>query len=178
MNWYFGIKTAMFRKKASVTFYAGDGAEKISQSDKVLIIMRGISGSGKSTLAKEIGRGGIILSTDDFWGPNYDFDPDYIAEAHFWNQGRADEAMQNGVSPVVIDNTHVEAWEAKPYVEMAQKHGYRVEIQESQTPWRFDAEELAKRNSHGVPLDVIETMINKWHPNMTVDDIINSEKPS
>jgi len=147
--------------------------------DKVLYIMRGISGSGKSTLARELGKGGVILSTDDFFMINgeYQFDRDFVSEAHFWNQNRAIQAMDKGVSPIVIDNTNVEAWEPKFYVEEAMKRGYRVEIKESQTPWRFDANELARRNTHGVPLDVIQGMIDKWHPDMTVDDILNAEKP-
>jgi len=147
--------------------------------DKVLYIMRGISGSGKSTLARQLGEGGAVFSTDDFFMVNgkYQFDRDFMSEAHFWNQTRAVEAMDKGISPIVIDNTNVEAWEPKFYVEEAMKRGYRVEIKESQTPWRFDANELARRNTHGVPLDVIQGMIDKWHPDMTVDDILNAEKP-
>ena len=34
---------------------------------KKLIIMRGLPGSGKSTKDKQLGEGGTILSTDDFW---------------------------------------------------------------------------------------------------------------
>ena len=150
-----------------------------TSEDKVLYIMRGISGSGKSTLARQLGEGGAVFSTDDFFMVNgeYQFDRDFMSEAHFLNQTRAVEAMDKGISPIVIDNTNVEAWEPKFYVEEAMKRGYRVEIKESQTPWRFDAEELARRNTHGVPLDVIQGMIDRWHQDMTVDDILNAEKP-
>jgi len=151
--------------------------QKLAQQDKVLYIMRGLSGSGKSTLARELGTGGVVLSTDDFWGPNYDFDRDYLDEAHSWNKGRAEEAMQRGITPVVIDNTNVEAWQAKPYAEMAHKYGYRIEVREPDTPWRFDAEELAKRNTHGVPKEVIYDMLAKWEKDVTVNDILRSQKP-
>jgi len=147
--------------------------------EKVVYIMRGISGSGKSTLSQQLGEGGAIFSTDDFFMVNgeYQFDRSFLGDAHFWNKSRAIEAMEKGVTPIVIDNTHVEAWEAKPYAEAAQSNGYRIEIQESQAPWKFDAEELAKRNSHGVPREIIDDMLKRWQPDMTVDDIMQSEKP-
>jgi len=150
-----------------------------AQTEKVLYILRGISGSGKSTLARQLGEGGEVLSTDDFFDVNgeYQFDSDFISEAHFWNQTRAVEAMDKGVTPFVIDNTNVSAWEPKFYVQEAQKRDYRIEIRESETPWKFDAEELAKRNTHGVPREVIDSMLEKWHPNMTVEDILVSDRP-
>jgi len=152
---------------------------KIAQQQKILYIMRGLSGSGKSSLAQELGRDGIVLSTDDFFmaGGKYEYDPEGIGYAHDWNQDRALKAMQKGISPIVIDNTNVEAWEAKPYVYMAIQYGYKVEIREPNTPWKFNAEELAKRNTHGVPKDVIDKMITKWQPDITVGDILNAEKP-
>ena len=99
-----------------------------------------------------------------------------ISYAHQWNQIRAEDAMKKGVSPIVIDNTNVEAWEAKPYVEKGLQYGYDIKIAEPDTPWKFNAEELAKRNKHGVPKEVIEEMIEKWEPDITVEDILKSEK--
>lgn len=152
---------------------------KTSQT-KTMIIMRGLSGSGKSTLARQLGEGGQVFSTDDFfmYKGDYFFDPMKIGDAHKWNIKRVDEAASKGVSPLVVDNTNVEAWEAKAYVNIAQKHGYSVQIQEAQTPWRFDADELAKRNTHGVPRDAIQTMLDKWQHNITVDDILKSQPPT
>jgi len=146
--------------------------------DKILYIMRGISGSGKSTLAKQIG--GLILGSDEFWMVNgkYQFDENRIGEAHQWNQNRAAQAMQQGISPIIVDNTNVQAWEAKPYVEAAVANGYRVQVVEPNTPWKFNAEELAKRNRHGTPKERIEEMIQQWEPNLTVQDILNSTSPT
>jgi hypothetical protein len=154
---------------------------------KVMIIMRGVSGSGKSTKAKQLGHGGVILSTDDFWGPNYAFDPSKIAEAHAWNQDRAMKAISSGISPIVIDNMNLRAWEAKPYVDEAVRAGYEVRIEQSDDPmWRkfgpksSDSEkeklvsELARRNKHGVPMDAIKSMVDAWEHNLTIDDILKS----
>lgn len=133
----------------------------LEQSQKVLIVMRGASGSGKSTKAKELGVGGVVLSTDDFFMQNgqYNFNPEKIAEAHQWNQQRAVDEMKKGTSPIVIDNTNTQKWEAKPYVLAGKEHGYTLVVEEPNTPWKFDIEELGKRNQHGVPIEVIERMV-------------------
>lgn len=147
-------------------------------SDKKLYIMRGISGSGKSTLARSLAGRGQIFSTDDFFMKNgrYQFDRNKLGLYHSLNQKRAIDAMTRGVSPIVIDNTHTEAWEAKIYVMAGLKHGYDIEVVEPNTSWKFDAEELAKKNSHGVPLDAIKRMLDRWQPDITVDDIVNSKR--
>jgi len=139
--------------------------------------MRGISGSGKSTLAQELGVGGVVFGTDDFWGEDYNFDRSKLGEAHQWNQDRAIKAMEQGISPIVIDNTNTQLWEMRPYVEAAVKHGYKVEFHEPNTPWKFNAEELAKRNSHGVPLDIIEQMLRNWEHNPTLESVLRAERP-
>lgn len=147
--------------------------------EKVMYIMRGLPGSGKSSLAETLGEGGIVLSTDDFFmvEGEYKYDPDMIGYAHTWNQGRADQAIKAGTSPIVIDNTNVAGWQAKTYVEKATASGYRVEVREPNTSWKFNAEELAEKNTHGVPLDVIQKMVQQWEPNLNAEDILNSEQP-
>jgi len=138
--------------------------------------MRGVSGSGKSTKAQELGKGGVTMSTDDYWGPDYDFDRSKIGQAHEWNQNRAREAMEQGLSPLVIDGTNTQLWEMKPYVESGVANGYDIEFHESDTPWRFDAEELAKRNRHGTPIEVIKQMLRNWEPNATVEGVLSADR--
>jgi len=67
-----------------------------------------------------------------------------LSDAHNWNQQRVKNALRAHVSPVVVDNTHTQRWEAKPYVLMAVKHGYEVKVAEPTTAWAKDAKELAK----------------------------------
>lgn len=144
---------------------------------KTLYILRGLSGSGKSTKARALGENGVVLGSDDFWGPEYNFDKSKIGEAHQWNQERVLDALQKGISPVVVDNTNCQFWEMKKYVEMAQEHGYDVEFQESDTPWKFDADELFARNTHGVPIEVIRQMLMNWEKNPTVEGVLKSRAP-
>ncbi|XP_060753725.1 NEDD4-binding protein 2-like 2 isoform X3 [Neoarius graeffei] len=113
----------------------------------VLILMRGVPGSGKSTLARQIsssGPSGLVLSTDDYFyqKDGYHFEPTLLSAAHDWNQNRAKKAMLDRCTPVVIDNTNVQAWEMKPYVTLALETGYRVEFVEPETSWKCDPVEL------------------------------------
>ncbi|XP_041485019.1 uncharacterized protein LOC121431528 [Lytechinus variegatus] len=143
---------------------------------KVLCLMRGCPGSGKSFVAKSLKGNGVILSTDDFFMVNgkYLFDRNAIGEAHDWNQKRAQDCLEKGITPVIIDNTNIHTWEMKPYVVMALKHQYHVVIREPDTPWKHKAGELTKRNSHGVPRVAIARMLQNYDPNVTVESILNS----
>jgi NEDD4-binding protein 2 len=162
----------------------------ISASPKVMVIMRGVSGSGKSTRARELGRGGAVLSSDDFFGPNYDFDQDRVPEAHAWNQQRVTEAMQAGISPIVVDNTNTQAWEMKPYAELAQGFGYQVRIEEPTSDWwkKFRpsmseaekdalARELASKNKHGVDEKRARAMLDRWEHGVGIKEIMESRSP-
>lgn len=144
---------------------------------KIMYIMRGPSGAGKSTKAKELGISGTTLSTDDFWMKNgeYQFDINRIGEAHQWNQQRARDCLKKGITPVIIDNTNIEAWEMKPYVGMAQQYGYQVRIVPVEV--KNTAQELAQRNKHGVPVESIQKMLDKYDPRVTVRDILRSQPP-
>lgn len=150
---------------------------KKAQQQKILWIMRGISGSGKSTLANKLVQDGVILGTDDFFETEneYQYDFSRIEEAHQWNIARAEEMMQKGISPIVIDNTNVGASAMKPYVENGLKYGYKIEMAEPNTPWKFNAEELAQRNKHGTSKEIIQEMLDKWEPDLTVKDIMESQ---
>lgn len=146
---------------------------------KILYIMRGVSGSGKSTLARELGQGGVVYSTDDFFMENgeYKFNPGKLGINHKQNQDRAREAMEQGISPVVIDNTHTQAWEAKPYVKAGVEHGYEIRFATPGTEWAFDAERCASMNTHGVPKVAIERMLERWEDELTVEGCLDALPP-
>lgn len=153
-----------------------------TSNKKVLYVLRGLPGSGKSTKAKELaGDTTNIFSTDDFFinpkNGKYEFDPKLIHQNHSLNVKRTEEAMVNGVTPIVVDNTNIKFYEMKRYIILAQKYGYEVEFHEPDTPWARDAEELAKRNTHGVPQHSIQRMIDRWDYNPTIEDILKSKAP-
>ncbi|XP_051020705.1 NEDD4-binding protein 2 [Acomys russatus] len=148
----------------------------------VLVLLRGLPGSGKSFLARtlqEDNPSGVILSTDDYFYINgqYQFDVKYLGEAHEWNQNRAKEAFEKKISPVIIDNTNLQAWEMKPYVALSQKHKYKVLFREPDTWWKFKPKELARRNIHGVSKEKIARMLEHYQRFVSVPIIMSSSDP-
>nr|XP_021397617.1 NEDD4-binding protein 2-like 2 isoform X2 [Lonchura striata domestica] len=156
--------------------------KKFSCSQKLLVILRGLPGSGKSTLSRVLlGQScdGIVLSTDDYFHQQYGYtyNAAQLGDAHEWNQKRAKQAMEQGKSPVIIDNTNTQAWEMKPYVEVALEKGYRVEFHEPDTWWKFDPEELEKRNKHGVTCEKIAQMLERYEYQISIPIVMNSVVP-
>ena len=143
--------------------------------------MRGVSGSGKSTLARKLAEGSdaVIYSTDDFFmvDGRYSFDPKRIGEYHAENQKRTKEAMNQGVGCIIIDNTNTQAWEMRPYVEMALEYGYEVEIKQ---PDPVSFEELMKRQSQrpdkNLSEEIIKKMLNRFEHNLTIEQICPNKK--
>nr|XP_033480458.1 NEDD4-binding protein 2 [Epinephelus lanceolatus] len=149
---------------------------------RVLVLLRGAPGSGKSTMAKallEHNPGGVKLSTDDFFTRHgkYQFDPTALGEAHDWNHKRAKEAFERGATPIIIDNTNMQAWEMKPYVAQALKHGYKVLFREPDTWWKNKPRELERRTTHNVPAERIRRMLNGYERFVTVQSIMGSQMP-
>ncbi|KFZ49592.1 NEDD4-binding protein 2-like 2 [Podiceps cristatus] len=156
--------------------------ERFSCSQKLLLILRGLPGSGKSTLSRILlgqSRDGIVFSTDDYFRQQdgYTYNAAQLGDAHDWNQKRAKQAMDQGKSPVIIDNTNTQAWEMKPYVEVALEKGYRVEFHEPDTWWKFDPEELEKRNKHGVTREKIAQMLERYEYQISIPIVMNSVVP-
>lgn len=156
--------------------------ERLS-SQKLLLILRGLPGSGKSTLSRILlgqSRDGIVFSTDDYFHQQdgYTYDAAHLGDAHDWNQRRAKQAMEQGRSPVIIDNTNTQAWEMKPYVEVALEKGYKVEFHEPDTWWKFDPGELEKRNKHGVTREKIAHMLERYEYQISIPIVMNSVIPS
>tara|TARA_Y100000310_G_scaffold55023_1_gene50437 strand:+ start:18850 stop:19353 length:504 start_codon:yes stop_codon:yes gene_type:complete len=152
---------------------------KVAQFQKELILMRGLPGGGKSFLARELaGETGVIFAADDFFmeAGNYNFDVDKLPEAHNWNKERVLGAIKKGASPVIWDNTNVTMDELKftlPAIKLAEANGYEVRIEQANTPWAFDLDELTKRNTHDVPREAIQSKLDRWVPDVSVEDIKN-----
>jgi predicted kinase len=147
----------------------------VTKPDQELIIMRGIPGGGKSTKAKQLVGNGVIHSTDDLIEVNGDYNEFFanmmdnsdfspLGQMHKSNFNNAVTSMNNGISPVIIDNTNIRANEPKNYIEAALNLGYadnNIKFVEIGTGG-LSAEELAQRNTHGVPLDKIKSMIQAY----------------
>lgn len=162
----------------------------ITKPNHSLVIMRGIPGAGKSTKAKSIVGEGVIHSTDEViesigdyksffknMVESKDFTP--LNRAHSTNLKNAKQSMIEGKTPIVIDNTNIKANEAKQYVLEALMLGYddvNINIVDVGTGG-LEAKALFERNTHGVPLDKIESMIasHKSVGELTLKKIIEAK---
>lgn len=161
----------------------------ITRPNQELILMRGIPGSGKSTKAKSLVGNGIIHSTDDViekTGSYRDFfekmhlkkDFGALHGMHKQNFRNAVKSMETGITPVIIDNTNIKKAESKDYVVAALEMGFS----DKNIRWEdvgtggLSAAALAKRNTHGVPLDTIEKMIASYNSvtELTVESVVGS----
>jgi predicted kinase len=142
-------------------------------------IMRGIPGSGKSTVAKMIARGcfpgqanidgsqwltdAVIHSTDDLCmvDGEYRFDVALAGERHAQNLQNFKDSLAAHKPCVIVDNTNVKVEQYHPYMKAAEAEGYRVVIVELPHPAPVVA---AQRNTHGVPIEVINQMVLDWEP--------------
>lgn len=162
----------------------------ITRPTQELVIMRGIPGSGKSTMAKSLVREGRIHSTDDVIESQGDYDKFFVdmkeskdfsplARAHSTNYKNIVKSISEGVSPVIVDNTNIKANEAKQIVVKALEMGLsdnNISIVDMGTNG-LTAEVLADRNTHGVPLDKIKSMIESYKSvgNLTIKKILESK---
>jgi predicted kinase len=131
-----------------------------------LWILRGLPGSGKSTLARLLASSApdtVIASADDFFVTSegvYHFDASLLPAAHAACINKVIEAFERGVS-VVVDNTNTQRWEFEPYLNLARFEPYRVVVLDL-----FDgglaSNDLALRNTHGVPLHAIAAMRSRY----------------
>lgn len=151
---------------------------------KTLILMRGVSGSGKSTKAAQLAssfEGAVIFSTDDFFmqDGSYVFDVAKLAENHAKNVARTEAACEQGLSMIIIDNTNLQYWQMKPYVELAQKHGYDVQFEEVHAEYETIMQRQAGRANIGkdLPATVVERMLKSFELNATIQKVLESQKP-
>ena len=188
--------------------------------DRMFYVIRGLPGAGKSTTAKKIleklggSPDGHVFSTDSYWTPESrklrragqyvppedekaeyrkNWDGEKIGKAHESNKAEFRLAVDNGVTPLVLDNVNTRRQDFKSYAEYADKAGYEIRIVEPESEWwkanahllkdkkehareidKF-AELLCKKTQHGVPLSTIKRMIQRWQPTLTVEDVLGRE---
>lgn len=139
---------------------------------KRVVILRGVASSGKSTKAKQLteqyfklGHSVAVCSADSYFmvGETYYFNKDELGKAHAQCKRLAAEAIRNQINVVIIDNTNTRGKEARDYVLLARLAGYEIEILE--IPFNhLSAETLAARNTHGVPIETIRSMMARYEP--------------
>jgi tRNA uridine 5-carbamoylmethylation protein Kti12 len=138
---------------------------------QVAVIMRGIPGSGKSSfnrvlkeLCNQNGISLIIHSTDEYFmvDGKYIFDQKKLGYYHKLNKLAFDESLGANISIVTVDNTNLRQREYGDYIKSARDVGaYVVAV----VFYPDEPENHFKRQTHGVPLDVLNSMIEKFSNN-------------
>lgn len=136
------------------------------KKQKVLIICRGCPGSGKSFLARRLAgrKGGKIFSADMLVmnRDGYAWCQELCYRSHQICQQLVELAMKRGEKCVILDNTNLLPRHARPYVDLARKHGYSIEVREPETEWKHDLEILLLHGVHNVPKETVEDMLTTW----------------
>lgn len=97
-----------------------------------LLLLRGLPGSGKSTLAQVLSEDKRypVFSVDDYFTDpqtgQYVFEYAKNHLAYKQCETQTQQAMQQGISKVIIDNTFTLDWEMEPYFKLAAKFNYRI----------------------------------------------------
>merc|ERR1719309_233602 len=62
----------------------------------------------------------------------------------------------------------------RPYIEMGVVSKYNIHILEPDTPWKFKPRILAEKNSHGVPKQKIELMLDRYEKKVDLNQLKRS----
>lgn len=134
----------------------------VNLGNRTLTIVRGVSGSGKSILATCLMETteNVAYFEADMWfelskDEKYVFDAADLQIAHDWCKLNIQKALIDKEDNVIVANTFTRYWEMKPYLDLAIKHEYNVQIIECQA---------AFGNVHGVPQTKVKEMIERWEP--------------
>lgn len=169
-------------------------------TSRIVYLMRGLPASGKSHLAKRLaGDSGVILETDQFFYRQdsdgtliFDYRADQIEAAREWIFERFEQAISEGRSPIVLDRGNGLNEATRRFAQYAVDHGYRVELKEPDSEWWLEIKRLMRdrprsnpqliewsarlaelsRGTHRVPLSTIQSWMETWRPDLTVDDIL------
>ena len=173
----------------------------MESSTKTVYLMRGLPACGKSHRAKRLaGEHGVVLETDEYFYTHvgedpwqYDYEEQLLPEARAWNLRRFRKAIEDGVSPIVVDRGNGLNPETSEYAAFAVEHRYSVELAEPDSTWWQELRVLLKyreylkdelldawarkladatRDDHRVPVETIRRWMGSWKHDLTVDDIL------
>ena len=177
---------------------------KAESERKRLVLMRGLPSCGKSWTAKKVAEesNGVLFEFDSFFEVDaadgsgdleFAWDSSRLPEARLWHVQRVKEAIESGLSPIVIDDDHRPGKTAKVITAFAMMNNYVVEFAEPESSWwkairpllgdkEASGESLAKwaqklctlsRRTHNVGLNTFVSRIENWEHDLSPLDLIS-----
>jgi dephospho-CoA kinase len=167
---------------------------------KIVYFMRGVPGTGKSYTANLIaGQKGRVIETDAYFGEpsdNFKFIRRKRKEARKWVFEELKKAINNNVTPIVIDRGNNPAVYPKKLMQYAVLNGYTVELAEPISEnWQIIRTLLSERpfsnaslkrysnqlaqinaNTHHVKADKIYKRLLDYNVLATVDSFLNYDE--
>ena len=128
-----------------------------------IYLIRGLPGSGKTALASKLRSYYDMVAADDYFLDDdgvYQFDPKALPKAHAWCLDIATKQTK-GDRSAAVHNTFTQRWEMEPYIRLAEETGARLVVV-SLFDGGLTDEALAERNSHGVPVEAIARMRERF----------------
>ena len=200
MQSYLAQMEAIERRRRRGLPIGGEGPPVRIPPQRIVYMMLGLPSCGKSTTAKKLaGETGVVCETDEYFltqvgddPTSYDWDDDLIDEARRWNFERYEQALKDGIRPIVLDRGTRPNGYARRAAKLALKYGYRITLAEPESPWwqeikvllryrpwtdpvlRDWADELAQlsKRTHRVPSDVIYERMCDWDTDFTMEDVL------
>ncbi len=158
-----------------------------SQSDNNLYIMRAVPGCGKSHRAQRLSQeiSAPIFSADAFFGEGEVYKSSWkIEKAHLGHRDcevKTLAAMKSGLQNIIVDNTSISLQAFRVYLDYALDYDYGVTFvypdshwwvevvepflrnkKESTSDLREIATMLAEKTVHGVPVETIMNMLERF----------------
>lgn len=172
-----------------------------NDGSRLLLLLRGLPSSGKSTRARElVAEAGVVFEFDEYFTTRQGFEwsSAHLDDAREWHVERVQSALEQGLSPIVLDDDNGLGRTTRRCVRLALAQGYRIEFREPSSPWwqeirrlladkhanRANLERWAaklaglNRSTHRVSAASILRRMQRWQTSLTVEALVERASAS